>query len=173
MASTNLAPYKRSIRPALADSFPKYVEQELDKIGVVTGNVAGVLQTIGELGGVPGPAGPKGSKGDVGLQGPKGDRGDPGPPGFDRRMEIAQGTTDDNGFFSVSFVPPFSSVPHVSIEMIPAPDTGTTIRLADVSAAGCTVECFAGLTSLEQSSTPTAPVSGVPVSVMAFAKETS
>jgi hypothetical protein len=46
MAEASLTPYRRSFRPAIDASFPKFVEQELDKIAVVTNHI---IQAINEL----------------------------------------------------------------------------------------------------------------------------
>ena len=41
-----LVPYQRAIRPVMPDSFPRYVEQELDKIAVATSNIISALKDL-------------------------------------------------------------------------------------------------------------------------------
>jgi hypothetical protein len=48
MALSRLNPYRRVIRPVIDASFPKYVEQELDKIGVVTSDIVAQLKALQE-----------------------------------------------------------------------------------------------------------------------------
>lgn len=42
----SITPYRRSIRPVQPESFPRYVEQELDKVGKTAQGLVEAVQSI-------------------------------------------------------------------------------------------------------------------------------
>lgn len=94
------------------------------------------------------------------------------PPLFNRRVETATGSTNASGQFTFTFPQDFASVPHISAEMMPSPNTETFLRVMSVSASAVTIHVFSrtGLTVLGISllSMATVNVSAIPVSIMAM-----
>jgi hypothetical protein len=70
MPAENLIPYRRSLRPVRPESFPQYVDQELDKIARSSAEAVQALQGV-EL--LEGPEGPMGPAGPAGPEGPPGE----------------------------------------------------------------------------------------------------
>jgi hypothetical protein len=46
MDLSKLTPYRRPIRPSFPDSSDRYVDQELDRIAVVTSNIIQAIQDL-------------------------------------------------------------------------------------------------------------------------------
>lgn len=105
----NIPPYRRNIRPIRPESFPTFVEQELDNVARTldvhrtalingTGGGSGTEGPEGPPGpaGPAGPAGPQGLTGDTGPQGPEGPSGPQGPAG-DTGATGPQGPAGDTG----------------------------------------------------------------------------
>ena len=122
--------------------------------------------------GLPGAIGATGSQGPQGIQGPTGATGPQGPSGISKRIDTFQGLTGAAGTYAVVFSPAFASMPNVSAQMMPAPNTETYLRVSAVSTTGCTVHCFTrsglsvlGLTLL---SLATVNAANVPVCITAM-----
>jgi hypothetical protein len=86
--------------------------------------------------GIQGPAGPQGLQGIQGIQGPQ---GEPGAGGADVKSGLVNLTA--GGSANVSFVTPFSSVPHVVVlAQFSNADTSCIYSAFNVTVNGCTIK---------------------------------
>jgi hypothetical protein len=89
--------------------------------------------------GLPGADGPQGIQGPAGPQGPQGLQGEPGIGGPDVKSGLVNLTA--GGSANVSFVTPFSSVPHVVVlAQFSNADTSCTYSAFNVTVNGCTIK---------------------------------
>lgn len=137
--------------------------------------------------GATGATGPKGDKGDKGDTGPKGDTGErglqgiqgiqgiqgaQGPAGPSKRIVTALASTDASGNATITFDPPFSGTPHVTLSL-QSNNTREYVRITSIGTNFVTINAYSqnatilSLLGLDILTAGTTPLVSRPVRVMA------